>query len=123
MSIFNNISRRKFIYGSTCFCASSLVLPSCTEVALSERQQFNILSDDFLYSKTFPAYNNFKSQSKLITGTSEYNEIVDHRYVFANMGYNLKPLDLQGAMGVVQLEKFDEIHERRRNSKKKLEIK
>ena len=77
MSIFNNISRRKFIYGSTCFCASSLVLPSCTEVALSERQQFNILSDDFLYSKTFPAYNNFKSQSKLITGTSEYNEIVD----------------------------------------------
>ena len=77
MSIFNNISRRKFIYGSTCFCASSLVLPSCTEVALSERQQFNILSDDFLYSKTFPAYNNFKSQSKLITETSEYNEIVD----------------------------------------------
>ena len=77
MSIFNNISRRKFIYGSTCFCASSLILPSCTEVALSERQQFNILSDDFLYSKTFPAYNNFKSQSKLITGTSEYNEIVD----------------------------------------------
>ena len=42
---------------------------SCTEVALSDRQQLNILSDDFLYSKTFPAYNNFKSQSKLITGT------------------------------------------------------
>ena len=37
------------------------------------------------------------------------------------MGYNLKPLDLQGAMGVVQLDKFDEIHERRRNSKQKLE--
>ena len=77
MSNFNNISRRKFIYGSTCLCASALVLPSCTEVALSERQQFNILSDDFLYSKTFPAYNNFKSQSKLITGTSEYNQIVE----------------------------------------------
>ena len=77
MSVFNNISRRKFIYGSTCLCASTLVLPSCTEVALSERQQFNILSDDFLYSKTFPAYNSFKSQSKLITGTSEYNQIVD----------------------------------------------
>ena len=37
------------------------------------------------------------------------------------MGYNLKPLDLQGAMGVVQLDKFDEIHERRRNSKNKLQ--
>ena len=77
MSYFNNISRRKFIYGSSCFCASSLILPSCTEVALSDRQQFNILSDDILYSKTFPAYNNFKSQSKLITGTTEYNQLVD----------------------------------------------
>ena len=93
MSIFNNISRRKFIYGSTCFCASSLVLPSCTEVALSERPQFNILSDDFLYSKTFPAYNNFKSQSKLITGTSEYNEIVDIGFRIRdaiNVYYNTK---------------------------------
>ena len=77
MSVFNNISRRKFIYGCSCVCASSLILPACTEVALSDRQQLNILSDDFLYSKTFPAYNNFKSQSKLITGTSEYNQIVD----------------------------------------------
>ena len=77
MSVFNNISRRKFIYGCSCVCASSLILPSCTEVALSDRQQLNILSDDFLYSRTFPAYNNFKSQSKLITGTSEYNQIVD----------------------------------------------
>ena len=83
MSVFNNISRRKFIYGSSCFCASSLILPSCTEVALSDRQQFNILSDDFLYSRTFPAYNNFKSQSKLITGTSEYNQIVD-------IGFNIR---------------------------------
>ena len=49
-----------------------------------------------------------------------YDGIVDHKYVFNNMGYNLKPLDLQGAMGLVQLDKFDEIHERRRNSKNKL---
>ncbi len=47
----------------------------------------------------------------------DYDGIVDHKYIFTNMGYNLKPLDLQGAMGVVQLEKFDEIHERRRISK------
>ena len=77
MSVFNNISRRKFIYGCSCVCASSLILPSCTEVAMSDRRQLNILSDDFLYSRTFPAYNNFKSQSKLITGTLEYNQIVD----------------------------------------------
>ncbi len=51
----------------------------------------------------------------------DYDGIVDHKYVFTNIGYNLKPLDLQGALGVVQLDKFDEIHERRRNSKYALE--
>lgn len=40
--------------------------------------------------------------------------IVDHKYIFDNMGYNLKPLDLQGAIGLVQLSKFDEIESKRR---------
>ena len=83
MSEIYNLSRRKFIYNTGCMCGASLILPSCAEVALSDRKQFNILSDDFLYSKTFPAYNNFKSQSKLITGTSEYNNLV-------NIGYYLR---------------------------------
>ena len=80
MSEKNNLSRRKFIYGASCVCGSSLIMPSCTQVSISDRQQFNILSDDFLYSKTFPAYNNFKSQTKLITGTEEYNNLVDIGY-------------------------------------------
>lgn len=46
----------------------------------------------------------------------EYDGIVDHKYVFAQMGYNLKPLDFQGAVGSVQLDKFDEIHLRRMQS-------
>ena len=77
MSENNKISRRKFIYGAGCMCGVSIILPSCTQVAMSDRQQFNILSDDFLYSKTFPAYNNFKSQSKLLTDTNEYKDIVE----------------------------------------------
>ena len=40
--------------------------------------------------------------------------VVDHKYVFDNMGYNLKPLDLQGAIGLEQLKKFDEIERKRR---------
>jgi Zn-dependent protease with chaperone function len=71
------LSRRKFIYSTSCACASSFLFAACTEVTMSERKQFNILSDDFLYSKTFPAYNNFKSQTKLITGTSEYDKVVE----------------------------------------------
>ena len=79
MTHFSNLSRRKFVWGMTCVCGT-LLLPSCADVAMSDRKQFNILSDDFLYSKTFPAYENFKSQTKLITGTSEYDNIVKIGY-------------------------------------------
>ena len=50
-----------------------------------------------------------------------YDGVIDHKYVFSNMGYNLKPLDLQGAIGSVQLEKFDEIETNRKNSKQTIE--
>ena len=43
-----------------------------------------------------------------------YNGIIDHKYLFSNMGYNLKPLDMQGAIGLEQLEKIDEIDVKRR---------
>jgi CDP-6-deoxy-D-xylo-4-hexulose-3-dehydrase len=45
-------------------------------------------------------------------------EIFDHKYVYDEIGYNLKPIEMQGAMGLVQLEKLDQIHAlRRRNYK------
>ena len=44
----------------------------------------------------------------------EDQDVMDHKYLFTNMGYNLKPLDLQGAIGLAQLEKFTEIERRRR---------
>lgn len=47
-----------------------------------------------------------------------YDGVIDHKYVFSNMGYNLKPLDLQGAIGIEQLNKLDEIEVNRKNSRK-----
>lgn len=47
-------------------------------------------------------------------------EIIDHKYVFNVMGYNLKPLDLQAAIGRVQLKKFPEIERKRREHAKVL---
>ena len=45
-------------------------------------------------------------------------EIFDHKYVYDEIGYNLKPIEMQGAMGLVQLEKLETIHElRKRNYK------
>jgi CDP-6-deoxy-D-xylo-4-hexulose-3-dehydrase len=49
-----------------------------------------------------------------------YDGVIDHKYVFSHMGYNLKPLDLQGAIGLEQLEKLDEIETNRRRSKERL---
>jgi CDP-4-dehydro-6-deoxyglucose reductase, E1 len=50
-----------------------------------------------------------------------YEDVVDHKYVFSQMGYNLKPLDMQGAVGSVQLLKFDEIHQIRRFNKNRIQ--
>ena len=38
----------------------------------------------------------------------------DHRYVYSNIGYNLKPLDLQAAMGRQQLKKLTEFNKIRK---------
>lgn len=46
-----------------------------------------------------------------------YDGIVDHKYVFDNMGYNLKPLDLQGAIGSEQLKKMADIFAKRKRHK------
>ena len=51
------------------------------------------------------------------------DEIFDHKYVYDEVGYNLKPIEIQGAMGLVQLTKLDEIHAlRKRNYKLLFEI-
>ena len=42
------------------------------------------------------------------------DDVIDHKYLFTNMGYNLKPLDLQGAIGLAQMEKIEEIELKRR---------
>ena len=46
-----------------------------------------------------------------------YNNDVDHKYVFGVQGYNLKPADLLGSIGLIQLDKFEEIHKIRRQNK------
>jgi CDP-6-deoxy-D-xylo-4-hexulose-3-dehydrase len=43
-------------------------------------------------------------------------EIFDHKYVYDEIGYNLKPIELQCAMGLEQLKKLPEIHALRRRN-------
>ncbi|WP_298846574.1 lipopolysaccharide biosynthesis protein RfbH [uncultured Clostridium sp.] len=44
----------------------------------------------------------------------------DHKYVYNNIGYNLKPLDIQCAMGIEQLKKLPEFTKVRKNNFKRL---
>ena len=46
--------------------------------------------------------------------------VYDHRYVFNEIGYNLKPLELQAAMGLEQLKKLPAMDEARRKNHARL---
>lgn len=59
--------------------------------------------------------NRFKNWFKNLPDVS-----YDHRYVFSEMGFNLKPLDLQAAMGLRQLEKLPDLDKARRDNYKAL---
>lgn len=37
------------------------------------------------------------------------NETFDHKYVYQEIGYNMKPIELQASMGLAQIKKLDEI--------------
>ena len=40
----------------------------------------------------------------------------DHKYIYSHFGYNLKPTDMQAAIGVAQLKKLDFVTKRRREN-------
>ena len=42
------------------------------------------------------------------------DEVFDHKYVYDEIGYNLKPIELQASIGLEQIKKLPEIHRRRR---------
>jgi CDP-6-deoxy-D-xylo-4-hexulose-3-dehydrase len=44
------------------------------------------------------------------------DEVFDHKYVYDEIGYNMKPIELQCAMGLEQLEKLPEIHRLRKRN-------
>jgi len=46
--------------------------------------------------------------------------LYDHRYVYDEIGYNIKPLELQGALGLAQLKKLPAMEAARRENFKKL---
>lgn len=48
------------------------------------------------------------------------DEIFDHKYIYDEIGYNLKPIELQASIGLEQLKKLPDIHNRRKKNHKLL---
>lgn len=48
------------------------------------------------------------------------DQIFDHKYVYDEIGYNLKPMELQGSIGLKQLDKLEYITQRRKENYKQL---
>lgn len=48
------------------------------------------------------------------------DEVFDHKYVYDEIGYNLKPIELQASIGLQQLKKLPEIHTRRKENHARL---
>jgi CDP-6-deoxy-D-xylo-4-hexulose-3-dehydrase len=44
------------------------------------------------------------------------DDVFDHKYVYEEIGYNLKPIELQASIGLVQMEKLEEIGKKRREN-------
>ncbi len=52
--------------------------------------------------------------------SEEPDLVMDHKYAYPHIGYNVLPLDLQGAIGLEQLKKLPLIHEKRRVAKERI---
>lgn len=49
------------------------------------------------------------------------NPAIDPRFLFVNVGYNLRPMEIQAAFGLVQLKRLAEFNDRRRTNADRLE--
>ena len=48
------------------------------------------------------------------------DEIFDHKYVYDEIGYNLKPIEVQAAIGLEQIKKLPEIKDKRKSNHQRL---
>jgi CDP-6-deoxy-D-xylo-4-hexulose-3-dehydrase len=48
------------------------------------------------------------------------DDLFDHKYVYEEIGYNLKPIELQASIGLAQIEKLEEIGQKRRENYSRL---
>lgn len=116
---------------STCsfFPAHHMTMGEGGFVATNEQRLKTILNSFRDWGRA--CYCNERKPGDVTSGTacgSRFNNwlpgcpdaIYDHRYVFDEIGYNIKPLDHQAAMGLEQIKKLPEMEQARRDNFNKL---
>jgi len=96
-----NLKRRDFIKKFSCCCCAPLLLPSCSEVAITNRKQLSFVSEDRVNKQALQAYESIKQTENLIKSGSEYtalNEVGKKvtnsvEQYFMNMGQSEKLKD------------------------------
>lgn len=81
-----------------------------------------VCTDDFEYadlSRILRAHG-YSRHSLRRQEYEEKNPEIDPRFLFVNMGYNFRPMEIQGAFGIHQLKKLDSFLEKRRHVAQKL---
>jgi CDP-6-deoxy-D-xylo-4-hexulose-3-dehydrase len=80
-----------------------------------------VLTDDPKLAKIARSYRDW-GRDCVCTGSQNnvcghrFDGDYDHRYTYSHIGYNLKPLDLQAAIGISQLSKLDQFVQRRQEN-------
>ena len=70
-----NLKRRDFIKKFSCACCAPLFLASCTEVAITNRKQLSIISDENINQQALQAYEKVKKQENLIESGPNYRAV------------------------------------------------
>ena len=55
-----NLKRRDFIKKFSCCCCAPLFLPSCAEVAITNRKQLSFVSEEKINNQAIQAYEKIK---------------------------------------------------------------
>lgn len=70
-----NLKRREFLKTFSCACCSPLLLTACSDVAITNRRQLSIYSDDQINKQALKAYETVKKKEKIIQNGKDITDI------------------------------------------------
>ena len=70
-----NLKRREFLKTFSCACCSPFLLTACSDVAITNRRQLSIYSDDQINKQALKAYETVKKKEKIIQNGKDITAI------------------------------------------------